>query len=224
MSIDPARTMPLAMPATSSTSASTGAPARCASSASVASGSAARMIRWSRARRISQRVDGLVERRAGAHDRRRLVAVEAVVAAEVDPVALDAVELADDLLLIVREPLRERLERLRQFGVAVLLGELLRPVAGEEVVAAAVVELADLARRRLAVLQQRAGGGVERATEDPRARVVVLVGQHLERDRERQELAERVPSQVVLLEQLLDVLGRRAARARLEQPAAVHQR
>ena len=60
--------------------------------------------------------------------------------------------------------------------------------------------------------------------EDPRARVVVLVGQHLERDGEREELAERVPAQVVLLDELLDVLGRRAARAGLEQPAAVHQR
>ena len=56
------------------------------------------------------------------------------------------------------------------------------------------------------------------------ALVAVLVAQHLERDGQREELAERVPAQVVLLHELLDVLGRRAAGAGLEQPAAVHQR
>ena len=55
-------------------------------------------------------------------------------------------------------------------------------------------------------------------------RVLGLAGQELERRREREELAERVPAQVVLLHELLDVLGRRAAGAGLEQPAAVHQR
>ena len=90
--------------------------------------------------------------------------------------------------------------------------------------AAAVVELADLARGRPAVLQQLAGGRVERLGEQLRARVAGLLGEQLERDRQREELAERVPAQVVLLHELLDVLGRRAAGAGLEQAAAVHQR
>ena len=57
-----------------------------------------------------------------------------------------------------------------------------------------------------------------------RARVAGLVGEHLERHREREELAERVPAQMVLATELLHVLGRRAAGAGLEQAAAVHQR
>ena len=46
----------------------------------------------------------------------------------------------------------------------------------------------------------------------------------LERRCQREELAERVPAQVVLLQQLLDVLGRRPAGTGLEQSAAREQR
>ena len=42
--------------------------------------------------------------------------------------------------------------------------------------------------------------------------------------RQREELAERIPAQVVLLDQLLHVLGRRAAGAGLVHAAAGHQR
>jgi hypothetical protein len=41
---------------------------------------------------------------------------------------------------------------------------------------------------------------------------------------EREELAEAVPAQVVLLHQLLHVLGSRAAGAGLEEATAVHER
>ena len=50
------------------------------------------------------------------------------------------------------------------------------------------------------------------------------LGEVLEAHREREELAQAVPAQVVLLDQLLHVLGRRAPGARLEEPAAVDQR
>ena len=49
-------------------------------------------------------------------------------------------------------------------------------------------------------------------------------GQVLERGGEGRELAQRIPAQVVFLLELLDVLGGRAAGARLEQPAAGQQR
>ena len=52
----------------------------------------------------------------------------------------------------------------------------------------------------------------------------VVLGQVLERHGQREELAERVPAQVVLLHELLHVLRGRAAGARLEQAAAVHER
>ena len=60
------------------------------------------------------------------------------------------------VLLVVGEPLGQRRERLGQLGVVGLLGQRLRPVQREVEVAAAVVELADLARRRPAVLEQLA--------------------------------------------------------------------
>ena len=55
-------------------------------------------------------------------------------------------------------------------------------------------------------------------------RVVVAVGVLGERLGQGEELTEAVPAQVVLLDQLLHVLGRRAAGAGLEQAAAVDQR
>jgi hypothetical protein len=52
-----------------------------------------------------------------------------------------------------------------------------------------------------------------------------VLGQVLERRGQREELAERIPAQVVLpAHELLHVLGRRAAGAGLEQAAARHQR
>jgi hypothetical protein len=86
------------------------------------------------------------------------------------------------------------------------------------------LSITDLARGRLAVLEQLTGRA---SSASPRicARFVAGdVGEVLERDGEREELAERVPAQVVLLLELLHVLGRRAAGAGLEQAAAVHQR
>ena len=48
----------------------------------------------------------------------------------------------------------------------------------------------------------------------------VVVREVLEAGRQREELAQAVPAQVVLLDELLDVLRRGAAGARLEQAAA----
>ena len=105
-----------------------------------------------------------------------------------------------------------------------LLGEFLRPVHGEVELAAAVVELAGLARRALVVLQQLADRGVQRLAQQRGPLVAGLVAQVLEAGAQREELAERIPAQVVLLDQLVHVLGRRPARARLVHSAAGHQR
>ena len=108
---------------------------------------------------------------------------------------------------------------------AVCAASSLRPVQREIEVAAAVVELADsdaTASGRARARCRSRGRAPRRA--DPGALVAGLLREHLERGGERQELAERVPAQVVLVQELLDVLGRGAAGARLEQAAAVHQR
>ena len=73
--------------------------------------------------------------------------------------------------------------------------------------------------------EEGGGGPVEGVGEHLGARVVRWSRARCSKlTREREELAQAVPAQVVLLDQLLDVLGRRAAGAGLEQPAAVDQR
>ena len=159
-----------------------------------------------------------------AHDGGGLGRVGLVVAAEVDRAALDGEQLVDDGLLVRREGLGERGEGLRQFGVVGLLGQLLGPVQRQVEVAAPVVDPADATGRRLVLVEERRGRAVERVGEHLGARVAGRLGQVLEARGQREELAQAVPAQVVLLDQLLHVLRRRAARAGLEQTAAGHQR
>src|SRR5207253_355077 len=128
-----------------------------------------------------------------------------------------------DLLLVLRELLGERLEPGSELRVLILCCELPCPVEGEVEVASAVVELAGLAGGGPVVLEHLSGRAVERLGQELGAPVVVLVRQQLERGAERQEFSERVPTQVVLLKELLDVPGRRPAGTGLEQPTSVEQ-
>ena len=150
--------------------------------------------------------------------------VGAVVAADVGGRALHGEQLAGDLLLVGGQRLGEPAERGGELGVVGLRGELLRPVEGEVEVAAAVVDLADAAGGRLVLVEERAGRPVERVGEHLGPGVAGGRGEVLEADGQGEELAEAVPAQVVLLDELLHVLGRRTAGAGLEQPAAVDQR
>ncbi len=111
-----------------------------------------------------------------------------------------------------------------QLGILGLLGQLAGPVQRQVEVAAAVVDLLDLARRQAVVLQHPTGRAIQHLPQQPRPRVAGLVGEHLQRHGEGEELAQGVPPQMVLALELLHVLGRRAPRAGLEQAAALHQR
>src|SRR3546814_67926 len=148
----------------------------------------------------------------------------AVVAAEVDRLALHGDQLLDDLRFVVRQRGGQRGECRLQAGVGVLRGQRLRPVQREVVVAAAVVDPAELARGRLVVVEELRVGRVERVGQHLRALVAGGFGQVFERGGQRQEFAQRIPAQVVFGRELLHVLGRRAAGAGLEQAAAGHQR
>ena len=125
--------------------------------------------------------------------------------------------------LVRRELFGDRRHDRGEVGVFGLLGELLGPVAGEPEVAAAVVDLTDPAGGGLVLVEQPLGGAVECLAQHTGAGVAVgrLVAEALGQG---EELTEAVPAQVVLLHELLHVLGGGAARARLEQAAAVHQR
>src|SRR5690242_9828733 len=90
--------------------------------------------------------------------------------------------------------------------------------------AAAVVDFADLARRRAVELADLADGRVERLGEDLSLGILGCLRQMLERGAQCEEFAERIPAEITLLLELLDVLGRRAAGAGLEQTATRQQR
>ena len=90
--------------------------------------------------------------------------------------------------------------------------------------AAAVVDRAELAGRALVLLEEGGDRRVEGVREDLRLGVVEVRGEVLEGGAQRGELTEGVPAQVVLLDELLHVLGRRAAGPRLEEAAAGEQR
>src|SRR5215471_9642056 len=90
--------------------------------------------------------------------------------------------------------------------------------------AAAIVEFADLARRRAVELEDLADRRVERLRENLRLGVLVGLRQMFERRAECEELAERIPTEITLFLELLHVLGCRAAGTGLEQTAARQQR
>src|SRR6201982_3269290 len=88
---------------------------------------------------------------------------------------------------------------------------------------AAIVQLADLARRRAVELEDFADGRVEGVSENLRLGVLVGLRQMFDRRAQRAVLAERIPAQIALWRELLRVLGRRAAGAGLEKSATLQQ-
>src|SRR3972149_6195109 len=97
--------------------------------------------------------DDRVQRGAGAHRRVGLRGIGPVIAAHVDRPPLRRDQLRVDLRRVVAELLRDLRELRLEFLVLRLLGERLRPVEREVEVAAAVVDLADLAGGGLVVVE-----------------------------------------------------------------------
>ena len=159
------------------------------------------------------------------HHGRGLLGVGAVVAAHVGRLPLDTDQLLGDGLARSRPASSPSGSKAAASSASsVCRGQLLRPVEREVEVRPAVVDRADLAGRRPVLVEERARGAVERVGQHLRPLVAGPVGVVLEGHGQREELAEAVPAQVVLLDELLHVLGRGAAGAGLEQAAAVDQR
>src|SRR6202040_3772076 len=115
-----------------------------------------------------------------------------VITADVDRLALRADQFAIDLRLVLAEGLGQRFEAGLQLRVLGLRGQRLSPVQGEVEMAAAIVELADLARRRAVELEGLADGRVERLGENLRLGVIVGLRQMLDRRAQGEKLAERI--------------------------------
>src|SRR5690606_27187496 len=133
-------------------------------------------------------------------------------------------ELVDDFLLVLAERVGHRPDALRDRGILRLAREGPRPVEREAEVAPAIVDAAELPRRRAVVREAHPVRRIERLGEHERARIARFLAELLERYREREEFPARIPTQIVLREELLDVLRRGAAGAGLEQEPAREQR
>ena len=107
-------------------------------------------------------VDDRVEGGARAHDLRRKRYIRLVVAADILGRALDTVQLGHDLVFVVREGCRNRLELCGECRVCRLVRDGLGLVHGQVELAAAVVDLVDLARGGLAVEQKLSRRRVKR--------------------------------------------------------------
>ena len=141
----------------------------------------------------AQCVDDAVQRRGRAHDGLDQCVVGAVVAADLDGLALHGVELGDDLLLVLRERGGDRRERRRELGVLRLRRELLRPVEPQVEVASAVVDRAESATRRAVLFEEGSRRSVQRLREDAGLLVARAVCEVLERSGQREELAQGIP-------------------------------
>mmetsp|Transcript_58654 Transcript_58654/g.130657 ORF Transcript_58654/g.130657 Transcript_58654/m.130657 type:complete len:553 (-) Transcript_58654:784-2442(-) len=163
-------------------------------------------------------VEDLVELGARSHGLADHVGIRHPVATNVDLVALALDELVHDGLLVRGQSAGEVSER------RVTRRHRLRPVARDEESATTVVELLDLAQRRLVVVEQLASGFVERGAQLRDLRIAGLLTERLERHRQRKVLTEGVPAEVVLLGKLLHMLWCRASRSGLEEATAREQR
>eukprot|EP00038_Savillea_parva_P008522 m.177508 g.177508 ORF g.177508 m.177508 type:complete len:566 (+) comp14363_c0_seq1:88-1785(+) len=173
------------------------------------------------------RLDGVhnrIQGRAWTHDSRRFGLIKTEVATRVGRIALAVNQFFQNRLLILLQFISHFLKMGREFRVVRLLGQRFRPEQRNVVVGAAVVNLLHLARWRLVLEQVLRRGLVQSFAQDGRCRVSVRGSCKLVRRCQRQEFTQRVPSKVVLLLQLLNVLWRRTTRSRFKQRPAVHER
>src|SRR5262249_55272516 len=169
-------------------------------------------------------VDDRVQRRAGAHRLRGLCIVRVIVPADVLRFALCGEQFAVDFLLVVAQIFCNFRKSLSDLLVSRLRSQSLRPVERQVEVAATVVDLADLTGWRFVALEELRIGLIERVGQDLGHRIIPGLRQVLQRRSQCEEFAERVPTQIAFLLELLHVLWCRSSRAGLEQATTVQQR
>mmetsp|Transcript_108236 Transcript_108236/g.149559 ORF Transcript_108236/g.149559 Transcript_108236/m.149559 type:complete len:486 (-) Transcript_108236:841-2298(-) len=165
-----------------------------------------------------------VERGARAHGLSDLLGVGVVVAANVHRLALAIDQLLDDRPLVGIQLLSHAHELHLQLVVLILCRKGPRPVQAQVEVAAAVVDLATLPGGVLVDVEEMRRGLVQAVGQDLGLGVLRHRGEVLNGHRQGQVLAQGVPAQVVALDELLHVLGRGAAGARLVHAAAGQHR
>merc|ERR1712203_388297 len=147
-----------------------------------------------------------VESRARAHRSLSLLSVDIVVAAQIDFGALAINELLIDFRLVVGKLLGYRSEGLLQIRLTAR-GQVLSPVQCEVEMRAPVVDLLALARGVLVGVQELLVRLVQGLRKSAQLSIAGLGSIVLQARRIGQELAERIPTQMTLLLELLHVLG-----------------
>src|SRR5664279_318614 len=147
-----------------------------------------------------------------------------VVTAEVDGASLRGKKLGVDLRLIGDQLTGDCVEPPLQLRIARLVSQRKSPVQREVEMAPAIVDLAHLARRRPVVVKELRDRLIERVGKDLCLLVLERCGQMLERRGQSGKLAERIPAQVALFDELLDVLRCGTAGAGLEKTSSGQQR
>ena len=90
--------------------------------------------------------------------------------------------------------------------------------------ASPIVQFVDFARRRLALVKQTFGRDIKRFAENFGAGITIDLRKMFQRNSQRQKFAQRIPTQMVLFTELLNMLGSRSAGSGFKQSPAVHQR
>ena len=95
----------------------------------------------------ANRADDAIERGTGSHGSLSQRRIRAVITADIDCGTLRHIQLPDNLRLVCRKLPGYTGERFRKPAVCSLLGERLGPVKRQVKMAAAIIELANFARR-----------------------------------------------------------------------------
>ena len=131
-----------------------------------------------------------VERSAGAHDGFQLLEVGHVIPTNVNRLALHAVQLFHNLLLVVRKALGQGRKLRGQLGVIGLRGQRLRPVQSQVKLTATVIKLACLGRWVFVGIQQFTCRCIQGLGQYGRLGVVSAQTHVFKAHRQRHELTE----------------------------------
>mmetsp|Transcript_3891 Transcript_3891/g.9275 ORF Transcript_3891/g.9275 Transcript_3891/m.9275 type:complete len:252 (-) Transcript_3891:1800-2555(-) len=162
-------------------------------------------------KRISDGRQNVVERLGGIHGISNLDGIDEVISTEIYRISLGYLELFHDLRTSLGEGIEHWL-----VGI-VFLSKKIGPVESNIEIGSTVIDLVHLTRRRLSVVEDAADGLVEAFSEKDCLWIVGSCAELLKGNGECQVFSQTVPSQVTLLDKLLDVLWSRTTGASFVQ-------
>mmetsp|Transcript_23465 Transcript_23465/g.44200 ORF Transcript_23465/g.44200 Transcript_23465/m.44200 type:complete len:425 (-) Transcript_23465:1048-2322(-) len=169
-------------------------------------------------------IQDAIEGVAWTHGNARFAGIRVVVASNVQRLALALHKVLCDLTLALLQFGETCCELRLQLFIFVLGGKGLHPVQAQVEVAAAVINLVDLPRWRLVLLQKFLDCCAKRLRQHHSLAVLTLGANVHQRRFERKELSQGVPTQVAFLHKLFNVLGSRSSGSCLVHPSASKHR